>query len=190
MTYLRASDVSDGTALLFLDLSAAFDTIDHRVLLDRLSGSGIRGAALGWFGSYLSDRSQSVIVDFVTSDPMVLECGVPQGSVLGPLLFLVYVAALPDETHINGVVVDQFSDDTYKREQDSLSGYHPNKLVPLLHLHPFRFVVGVAKLEVGEIPVIVDAAGAVPLISHLKQMLLRLYHRGPLSPMSGFLRTE
>jgi hypothetical protein len=116
---LRAADDSDGTALLFLDLSAAFDTIDHRVLLDRLSGSGIRGAALGWFGSYLSDRSQSVIVDGVTSDPMVLECGVPQGSVLGPLLFLVYVAALPDETHINGVVVDQFSDDTQARARFS-----------------------------------------------------------------------
>jgi hypothetical protein len=116
---LRAADDSDGTALLFLDLSAAFDTIDHRVLLDHLSGSGIRGAALGWFGSYLSDRSQSVIVDGVTSDPMVLECGVPQGSVLGPLLFLVYVAALPDETHINGVVVDQFSDDTQARARFS-----------------------------------------------------------------------
>ena len=117
---LRAADDSDGTALLFLDLSAAFDTIDHRVLLDRLSGSGIRGAALQWFGSYLSDRSQSVIVDGVTSDLTVLECGVPQGSVLGPLLFLVYVAALPDETQMDGVVVDQFSDDTQARARFSV----------------------------------------------------------------------
>ena len=116
---LRAVDDSEGTALLFLDLSAAFDTIDHRVLLDRLSGSCIRGAALGWFGSYLSDRSQAVIANGVTSDQMVPDCGVPQGSVLGPLLFLVYVAALPDETHINGVVVDQFSDDTQARARFS-----------------------------------------------------------------------
>jgi hypothetical protein len=79
---------------------------------------------------------------------------------------------------------------TLKREQDSLSGYHPTKLTALLHLHPLRFVVGVAQLEVSEIPVVVGAAGAVPLIFLLKQMLLRLYNRGPLSPISGLLRTE
>jgi len=114
-------DDGDATALLFLDLSAAFDTIDHDVLLNRLADRcGFQDAALGWFRSYFSRRTQSVVVDGEVSEPVTFECGVPQGSVLGPLLFLVYVASLPDENEEEGVVVDQFLDDTQARARFSI----------------------------------------------------------------------
>jgi len=112
---LRSADNGGATALLFLDLSAAFDTVDHGLLLDRLKDSGVEGFALEWLDSYLSGRTQSVVIGDHSSDPEALLCGVPQGSVLGPLLFLIYVAALPAETMVDGIVVDQFSDDTTAR---------------------------------------------------------------------------
>ena len=76
------------TALVLLDLSAAFDTIDHNTLIDRLcSWFGICGITLDWFSSYLFSCHQSVKVNNATSDPQELMFGIPQGSVLGPLLF-------------------------------------------------------------------------------------------------------
>ena len=79
------------TALTLLDLSAAFDTIDHTILLDRLNVHyGISELALSWFKSYLSGRTHSVKVGSTLSHPAVLHYGVPQGSVLGPILFSLY----------------------------------------------------------------------------------------------------
>ena len=76
------------TALTLLDLSAAFSTIDHTILLDRLNGYyGISELALGWFKSYLSGRTHSVKVGSTLSHPVALQYGVPQGSVLGPIIF-------------------------------------------------------------------------------------------------------
>ena len=75
---------------VFLDLSEAFDTIDH-ILLRKLQLDGVRGLPLDWFSSYLSNRFQQVLCNDHLSDKLLLNCGVPQGSILGPLLFLIYV---------------------------------------------------------------------------------------------------
>ena len=77
------------------DLSAAFDTVDHSILLRRLEISfGIRGSALKWFSSYLTGRNQQVSVHNVMAMSVFLDYGVPQGSVLGPVLFLLYCTPL------------------------------------------------------------------------------------------------
>ena len=76
---------------IFLDFSKAFDTVNHDILLHKLSHYGIRGKALEWFESYLSNRTQYVCLNNIKSQSRKVECGVPQGSVLGPLLFVIYV---------------------------------------------------------------------------------------------------
>ena len=77
---------------IFLDISKAFDTIDHNILLHKLNNYGVRGVSLNWFKSYLSDRSQIVEYDGVSSSNQInIFCSVPQGSILAPLLFIIYV---------------------------------------------------------------------------------------------------
>ena len=92
---LNSIDQSKVVLLVLLDLSAAFDTIYHELLINRLSSRlGLSGCVLDWFRSYLKNRSQRVKLDNVLSDHTLLRYGVPQGSVLCPILFSIYVLPL------------------------------------------------------------------------------------------------
>lgn len=92
---VSAIDNQSYVILLPLDLSAAFDTVDHKILLQRLSCRfGINGKALCWFKSYLENRKQVVNVKGATSCSKDLRCGVPQGSVPGPILYVLYTTLL------------------------------------------------------------------------------------------------
>jgi len=101
------------SALVLLDLSAAFDTIDHNILLARLSSTfGISGSALSLLSSYLLDRSQSVSINSHCTPPSPMETGVPQGSVLGPLLFCLYTTPLSYIFSNSSVSFHLYADDT------------------------------------------------------------------------------
>ena len=76
---------------IFMDLSQAFDTLNHNILLDKLHHYGIRGPTLCWFNDYSTNIHQYVEIDDTASDKRVITTGVPQGSILDPLLFLIYM---------------------------------------------------------------------------------------------------
>jgi hypothetical protein len=101
------------TLLVFLDLNAAFDTVDHCILLRRLKYKfGICNNALAWSRSYLVNRSHRVVIENIMSDSFDMKCGVPQGSCLGPLLFILYTSKLFDVIHHHLPTMHCFADDT------------------------------------------------------------------------------
>ena len=90
-TIREALDNGKTACGVFIDLQKAFDTVNHDILTSKLDHYGIRGTSNTWFKSYLSERTQSVSIQGFSSDTEKVKHGVPQGSVLGPLLFLLYI---------------------------------------------------------------------------------------------------
>ena len=106
----EALDQGNFACGIFIDFQKAFDTVDHNILLNKLDYYGVRGLAKKWFRSYLSNRQQYVTINGFNSKKLPMRYGVPQGSVLGPLLFLVYINDL--NKAITYSTTHHFADDT------------------------------------------------------------------------------
>ena len=193
----RSSASGKSTLLISLDLSAAFDTIDHQILLNRLRLSfGVGELALSWLTSYLVGRVQSVRIGRHSSSPMSLTSGVPQGSVLGPLLFTIYTSPIARIAQFYNISLQQYADDT--QLFIALSPHSPSTEISVLttclsNLHTWFCLNGMAlnpdKSEAillgttqratyySHLTSVDLAACPVPLVSHVKILGVTLDNR-------------
>ena len=107
---MSSFDMKHTSLAVYLDLSKAFDTIDHSILLKKMEHYGIRGISLEWFKIYLNQIVQYVTYRSTNSKSLKIPCGVPQGSVLGPLLFILYSNDIPNSLKYSKSIL--FADDT------------------------------------------------------------------------------
>ena len=134
---------------IFIDFEKAFDTVSHDILLEKLDHYGIRGISNDWFRSYLSDRSQFISINGFNSDYKTIKYGVSQGSVLGPLLFLIFINDL--NTAIKHSETFHFADDTCLLNIDSvkqINKVHNNLKFLVQWLNANIISLNVAKTEV------------------------------------------
>ena len=137
LTDLLFNNTNKGLTSLaaFIDLSKAFDTVNHGILFKKLSKYGIRGANLDWCCNYLTERKQQTLANNCMSDELPVSCGVPQGSVLGPLFFILYINDV--QPVVNGSSIQLYADDTVilnegQNVTDIVAGLQPaldNKMV-------------------------------------------------------------
>ena len=134
-TWRKAIDNREYVGAVFLDISKAFDCVNHSVLLDKLRKYFLDNAAIGWFESYFSSRRQQVKLNDEMSDWRHIDNGVPQGSVLGPLLFAIYINDLPDV--ILSSYIDIYADDVvvYRSSQSITDlSYHLQNDLDRIHI--------------------------------------------------------
>ena len=110
---LNAIDNKEVVCLVLLDLSAAFDTVDHQILLERLNMFGLTGTVINWITSYLWGRLQKVVVGDTNSSAVPLSCGVPQESILGPILFTLYTTPLRKICNKHAVTYHLYADNQH-----------------------------------------------------------------------------
>ena len=123
-----AAHICTSTGTVFIDLRKAFDTVDHAVLLDKLSNLGIvADKEHGWFMDYLSNRTQVVEFQGVTSTPEAISVGVPQGSILRPLLFILHINDLP--VVVSECNILMYADDTVLYYSSSKASIIQDKLI-------------------------------------------------------------
>ncbi len=108
--WLNAIDNGHYVGIVLLDLQKAFDTVNHSILIKKLFDYGMSTNVINWFKSYLNDRRHVTIINGVKSNERQAVCGIPQGSILGPLLFILYINDLPN--HVSNVKVSMYADDT------------------------------------------------------------------------------
>ena len=110
------------TAAVFVDFRKAFDSVNHQLLLKKLPGYGINNHELRWFKNYLTSRCQSVVYGSAQSAPQQIKSGVPQGSILGPILFSIYINDLPNCLLQSKILL--YADDAVLFYADSNIGKH------------------------------------------------------------------